>query len=141
MNKDVLFENERDLLSFLRKRSESCLFSEICGLVGINKEKKIIYREMPNRSQKPEQIFIIDAYDYLNFISENEAFCVFHSHLHGDEEPSDFDIKTSENCCYLFLIYSINTEKFFLYEPKDKDYDVNIAKGIRSILNEHKNLR
>jgi hypothetical protein len=52
----------------------------------------------------------------------------------GDENASDFDLNTSENCCFPFVIYSVVTEKFSIYEPKHKDYDVNIIQGIREIL-------
>jgi hypothetical protein len=52
----------------------------------------------------------------------------------GCENPSEFDEKTSENCCYAFVIYSVNSEKFFIYEPEYKDYDVNIVQRLKDLI-------
>jgi proteasome lid subunit RPN8/RPN11 len=134
MNKDFCTKSKNELISFLKKEAEYSLLSEVCGLVGLDSENNYVYRRMQNRSKNPEAYFIIDPYDYLNFVKTYFCFSVFHSHLVCDETPSDFDKKTSENCCYAFIIYSINTEKFFIYEPTLKDYDVNTIQGIRDIL-------
>jgi proteasome lid subunit RPN8/RPN11 len=134
MNKDFVTKSKEELLAFLKRESEYSLLSELCGLIGLDTNGNYIYRKMQNRSKNPNHYFIIDPYDYLNFIKKYMCFAVFHSHLICDESPSDFDKKTSENCCYAFIIYSINTEKFFIYEPEFKDYNVNIIEGIRSLL-------
>ena len=133
MNKEFYFDTLDDLLSFLKEESESNLLTEICGFVG-KKEDKLIYKQMQNRSKDPDAYFIIDAFDHLDFIKNYEMLLIFHTHLCGNEEPSDFDIKTSENCCFPFLIYSVITEKFFIYEPQYKDYDVNIIQRLKGIL-------
>lgn len=129
MNKK--FKEIKDLIDFLKQEAESCLFSELCALVGLDSENNLIYKKMENRSDKPYHYFIIDAYDYLNFTLENKCLFVFHTHLVGDEKPSEFDIVTSENCCYPFLIYSITNEKFGFYEPHHKEYDVRIIEEIK----------
>jgi proteasome lid subunit RPN8/RPN11 len=134
MIKEYFFEDLKDLLNFLKTEAESNLFSEICAVVGINSEEKYCCRFMQNRSKNPENYFTIDPYDYLSFILKNNCFGIFHNHLLGDEKPSDFDIKTSENCCYPFIIYSITTEKFFIYEPENKDYDVNIISRLKELI-------
>jgi proteasome lid subunit RPN8/RPN11 len=131
---DVTFLNLKDLISFLKKESNYSLMAELCSLIGIDKNKNIVYRQMQNRSKEPNNYFMIDPYDYLSFINNYSCLCVFHSHLIGDEKPSEFDQKTSENCCYPFLIYSITTEKFHIYEPEYKDYDVNIIQGLKELL-------
>jgi proteasome lid subunit RPN8/RPN11 len=128
------FENEKELLIFLKEQGETSLFAEICALIGIDKNKKIVYEKMQNRSKNPDQYFLIDPYDFLSFIKENEILAAFHSHLVGDEKPSSFDEKSSENCCFSFIIYSINTEKFFIYEPKYKKYDVNTIQRLKELI-------
>ena len=133
-NKDYIFSSFKELILFLKKESEYSLLAELCALVGLNKNKNIVYRQMQNRSKEPENYFMIDPYDYLSFIKDNNCLFVFHSHLIGDEKESEFDKKTSENSCHAFLIYSINTEKFNLYEPEYKDYDVNIIEGLKELL-------
>jgi proteasome lid subunit RPN8/RPN11 len=126
--------NLKDLVSFLKKEADYSLLAELCSLIGIDKNGEIIYKQMVNRSKNPESYFMVDPYDYLSFINEYSFLCIFHSHLIEDEKPSDFDIKTSENCCYPFLIYSIVTEKFHIYEPQYKDYDVNIINRLKELI-------
>jgi proteasome lid subunit RPN8/RPN11 len=131
MNNIHKFNIIENLFSFLKNESECSLFAELCGLIGLNENNEIIYKSMQNRSKSPESFFVIDPYEYLLFIREYKCLAIFHSHLVGDEHPSEFDIKTSENCCYPFMIYSICTEKFFIYEPQYKDYDVNIIQRLK----------
>ena len=133
MNNYFFFDKENEVLDFLKKESLSNLFTEICVLIGV-KMNKFVVKIVKNRSKDPSVLFYIDPYDYLNFINENELLLIFHSHLVGCEKPSEFDEKSSENCCYPFLIYSINSEKFFLYEPLLKDYDVNKIKRIKDLI-------
>ena len=134
MNKKNLFNNVVDLICFLREEAESNLLTEICGLVGIDENNQFVYEFMQNRSKNPEIYFSIDPYDYLCFLKKYNLLFIFHTHLCGDESPSEFDIKTSENCCYPFLIYSICSEKFSIYEPKHKSYDVNIIEKVKGRL-------
>jgi len=131
MSDIFITKNACELIQYIKNDSESSLFSELCGLIGVDSEENFVYKKMQNRSKSPESYFIIDPYDYLGFINKYKCLTIFHSHIAGDEKPSDFDIKTSENCCYSFLIYSITTEKFFIYEPEFKDYDVNILTKLK----------
>ncbi len=131
---DKIFIKIEDLISFLKKEAEYSLFAELCALIGFNKNNEIVYRKMQNRSKNPEIFFMIDPYEYLEFINEFKIISVFHSHLVGSEEPSEFDRKTSENCCLAFIIYSVCSEKFFIYEPQYKDYDVNIIQRLKDLV-------
>lgn len=131
MNKIHKFNIIDNLFSFLKQEAECSLLSELCGLIGLDDENNIVYQNMQNRSKSPEIYFAIDPYEYLIFTKNYKCLSIFHSHLVGDETPSDFDTKTAENCCYAFLIYSICTEKFFIYEPHYKDYDVNIIQRLK----------
>lgn len=133
-NIDYKFKNLRELISFLKTESECSLLAELCCIVGIDEENNIIYKQMQNRSKDPLSYFMIDPYDYLCFLNKYKCLLIFHSHLLGDEKSSDFDEKTSENCCYPFLIYSVVTEKFFIYEPEYKDYDVNIIQRLKELI-------
>ena len=135
MNPNVYkFLDLKNLLSFSKKEAECSLLAEICCLIGLDSENKLIFQQMKNRSKNPETYFMIDPYDHLCFINQYSCLCIFHSHLIEDENPAEFDIKTSENCCYPFLIYSIVTEKFYIYEPEHKDYDVNIINRLKELI-------
>ena len=133
-DKDFKFKNLKDLIDLIKKECENSLLAELCSIIGISKEKEFVYKQMQNRSKFPDEHFMIDPYDYLSFINKYECLCIFHSHLIGNEDPSDFDKKTSENCCYPFLIYSVVTEKFYIYEPEYKDYDVNIIERLKELI-------
>ena len=131
---DKFFTKAEDLLSFLKEEADCSLFAELCALIGLNSKNEIVYRKMQNRSKNPEVYFIIDPYEYLEFINDFKIISVFHSHLVGSEQPSEFDKKTSENCCLAFIIYSVCSENFFIYEPQYKDYDVNIIQRLKELV-------
>jgi proteasome lid subunit RPN8/RPN11 len=128
------FLDLKEFIFFLKKEAEYSLLAEICCLIGLDDQNAIVYQQMKNRSKNPESYFMIDPYDYLGFINKYSCLCIFHSHLIENEKPSDFDVKTSENCCYPFLIYSVVTEKFHIYEPEYKDYDVNIINRLKELI-------
>ena len=43
-NKDIVFDNLKDLIRFLQKESESSLMAELCSIIGLDKNNKIIMR-------------------------------------------------------------------------------------------------
>jgi hypothetical protein len=104
---------------------------EICGFIGYDqKQEKYIIQLEENCSGDPKNFFAIDALNYLIFKNKYSIVSVFHSHIVGDENPSEFDIKMSENCCVPFLVYGLNTNKFKIYEPQNKEYDTNKLKDL-----------
>ena len=62
---------------------------------------------------------------------QNDLLALYHSHVVGNEDASDFDIVMSENSCVSFLIYSINTKKFNLYKPKYTECCDNLLKKLK----------
>jgi proteasome lid subunit RPN8/RPN11 len=106
---------------------------EICGLLGFDEEsQKYIAEIQKNESPDPKNHFIINPIDYLNFKNKYSLIAVFHSHVIYDEKPSEFDIKISESTCLPFIIFSINSKKFHIYEPKYKDYKIDFLEKIKS---------
>ena len=57
---------------------------------------------------------------------------IFHSHISGNEEASEFDIKMADNCCQEFLIYSLNSKKINIYTPETIEADVSILERIKA---------
>lgn len=107
--------------------SESNDYIEVCGFLGFNKEKEeYVVQHQKNISENPVQHFMIDPLNYLIFKESYELLAVYHSHIEGDENPSEFDVKMSDTCCIPFLIYSVETKKFNLYQPQNLETDVNI---------------
>ena len=90
---------------------------EICGFVVLkdNQEKVI---QCKNKASEKDKLFLIGAKDFLNIKRKNEILAVFHSHIMGTAEPSEFDLKMSEALCYPFIIYSIQQNKFNSHVPQ-----------------------
>ena len=108
---------------------------EVCGFLGWDKDEEFfIVKEELNGSPTPAQFFLINPLDYLLFKDKYEILGLFHSHVIGDEEPSEFDIKMAQNCCLPFLIYSLNTKKTHIYEPQIMECDVNIIRRIKALV-------
>ncbi|HAW77378.1 MAG TPA: hypothetical protein DCW74_16800 [Alteromonas australica] len=120
----------------IKKIAEGNLRNEVCGFVGFDKVKRehFVVKEAPNVAEDPVNFFLISPLDYLLFKEEYHLVGLFHSHLVGDEQPSEFDKKMAENCCNPFLIYSLNTQKINIYEPQNMECDVNILHRLKAVL-------
>jgi len=118
--------NIKESLQVIVDESESNSFIEICGFLGFDKDKKAyVVQNEKNVAEDPSKYFMIDPLNYLLFKERYDLLAVYHSHINTDAEPSEFDVKMSNNCCIPFLIYSIETKKFDLYEPQNLETDVN----------------
>ena len=107
---------------------------EVCGFLGYDEEEKLfIVKQEHNNSPSPSEFFLIDPINYLLFKDEYHLVGLFHSHVSGDEKPSDFDIKMAQNCCLPFLIYSLNTKKIHIYEPQNIECNVNIVRRMKAL--------
>jgi proteasome lid subunit RPN8/RPN11 len=113
-----------NVLNTIKQWSHENHSTEICGFVGFSENK--YHAELgKNIAQDPRSFFCLDPIQYLNFKDEHELLFCFHSHVVGDENFSEFDIKMSEHACLPFLVYSLNTKKFNIYCPQNHDLDVN----------------
>ena len=118
--------NIKEALQVIVDESESNSFIEICGFLGFDREKETyVVQNEKNVAEDPSKHFMIDPLNYLLFKERYDLLAVYHSHINTDAEPSEFDVKMSNNCCIPFLIYSIETKKFDLYEPQNLETDVN----------------
>ncbi len=120
----------------LQKIKELChknLKQEICGFLGFNEDSdEYIVKQEVNVSSEPFSYFLMDPLAYLLFKDKYQFIAVFHSHIVGTEEPSEFDIKMADNCCQPFLIYSLNTQKINIYQPQTVECDVNRLNRIKA---------
>ena len=96
---------------------------EVCGFIGYNDSGYIATVEK-NDAADPKNFFTINPASYLMFTESNDMLAVFHSHIVGDETPSEFDVKMAEACCIPFVVYSLNTKKFHIYEPSHSELNV-----------------
>lgn len=120
-------------LNKIAELSEKVFTQEICGLLG-EKEGIYILQECKNISPSPSTSFTLDPLQFILFKSEFEPLAIYHSHIIGNEEPSDFDIVMSENSCIPFMIYALNTKKHKLYVPKISDANEKTIKKIEKII-------
>lgn len=121
-----------EIKKFLIDHSLMNPINEICGFVGFDSNSnEYVATIEKNQAEDSKSFFAISPASYLRFKKEYSLVCVFHSHVLGDESASEFDIKMSEASCLAFSIYSLNTEKFNIYEPQNKDYDVNILERFK----------
>ncbi len=132
MEDKITTKSISDIKDFILKHSMRHLSHEICGFIGYDKsEKKYVVTLEKNASPDPKSFFLISPVSYLQFKNEYSILGIFHSHIIADEQASEFDIKMSEANCLPFIIYSINSKKFNIYEPKNQDYDVNIFHKVK----------
>ena len=124
-------KNIKTILKNIATWSKANQAVEVCGFIGFDdKQKKYVTQLEKNCSSEPKFFFAIDALNYLIFKNKYSMLAVFHSHIVGNENPSEFDIKMSENCCMPFLVYALNTNKFQIYEPRNQECDVNILQNL-----------
>jgi len=124
----MIYENKKinNILNKISEWSDRFMSMEICGFVGYNEEnKKYILKLCENHSPDKKNHFQINPIDYLLFKKDNSFIGVFHSHIKGDEKPSEFDVSSCEHSCLPFFVYSINSKKFGLAKPKLIDYNVD----------------
>ena len=129
------FNTAKAALEHIKILCNKNLKYEICGFLGYNMEDNtFIVQEAENASDNPQIFFLVAPLEYLLFKEKYSILALYHSHITGDEEPSDFDMEMSENSCLPFLVFSLNTQKVHIYEPQNSDSDVNTLERIKALL-------
>lgn len=123
----------KKILESVREHCDRYFSLECCGFVGKN-GKDYVVQFVNNRSPNPKQFFCVDPLDYLKFKNENEFIALIHSHPDGDESFSEMDQANSEATCLPSIIYSLQTKKFAIYEPKEHEVDVNTLNKVKGFL-------
>ena len=89
---------------------------EVCGVV-LNNFNKLKYKPLKNVHPIKEFNFLIDKFDY-NQLSINNILAIFHSHPLGLSEPSDSDMRESNNTGIPYYIYGGQDRTFSLFYPE-----------------------
>ena len=116
----------------LVKCSEDSPMREVCGFICCD-SSGMWFEEAINHSSDDDQ-FTIKPIDFLCKKMEGNLLAIFHSHVQGDEKPSNQDIISSRNAMIPFVIFSTETEKFFLFNHKDFEVDENSVNQLRKAL-------
>lgn len=123
-----MINNLKSCLDFFKNESLACPNREIVALLGI-KDGKPVAKIVKNRAPDPQNYFAVDPLELLQFQVENEFLAVFHSHIYGDSQFSEWDKITADNCLLPFVVYSLCEDKFNLYVPANCDVSsVNLSK-------------
>ena len=76
----------------IEKQCETKPKEEVCGFV-VSKDKDFDLIPMVNHSTSPHEEFYIPAKEFLYVKKKYDIVAVYHSHVQGGCEPSDFDLK------------------------------------------------
>lgn len=123
MAKEIKNKSINKINDFIVNACNEQAAQEVCGFVGYNGSEYVATIEK-NDAVDPKNFFVINPVSYLMFAENNDMLAIFHSHIVGDETPSEFDVKMSEACCVPFVIYSLNSKKFHIYEPSHSELNV-----------------
>lgn len=105
-------------LKNIKKMALSNHTQEICGFLVRNGSSHTAIQSR-NDAKDKENFFQINPSQYLAAkLGNEEIVAVFHSHIKGSADPSDFDKKMSAHCDLDFLIYSIEDDEFKTYKKK-----------------------
>jgi proteasome lid subunit RPN8/RPN11 len=133
MVKEIKNKSIHKIKDFIINACNSQASQEVCGFIGWDRVQYVATVEK-NDAADPKNFFVINPASYLMFAEEYDMLAIFHSHIVGDEDPSEFDIKMSEACCIPFVIYSLNTKKFHIYEPHNSELNVKAFARLKEAL-------
>ena len=108
--------------------AESQPHEEVCGFVLLGKDLTVSVLPMKNEHEQPDKCFSISPKKFIDYKINYTILGVYHSHPSTAEQPSEYDIKTSEELGIPYLIYSIKTKKFYLYCPESYDVETIIGR-------------
>ncbi len=133
MVKEITNQSIHKIRDFIINSCNEQVMQEVCGFIGWDSSKYVATVEK-NDATDPKSFFVINPASYLMFAEDYDMLAIFHSHIIGDETPSEFDIKMSEACCIPFVIYSLNTKKFHIYEPSNSELNVKAFARLKEAL-------
>ncbi len=125
-NKDFL----NDAIDYFNKNS----FKEMCGFIYFQNQFK--FEKATNYSNSVDY-FEIHPAEFLNFKLNKNLVAIIHSHINGDENLSQEDKESSENCLYPYLIYSTKTKKFSFYYKDDYEPKIELIKKLENLINDY----
>lgn len=109
---------------------------ENCGFLGWNKKtKRYVVQPCENKSDKPDEYFLISPYDHIDFTQKNSIICVYHSHVKSSE-ASESDRLGCKNTCLPYLIYGVGDKSFSFIEPRILDTESCYQKGVKELKKE-----
>lgn len=120
MERNLDLEDFQELMDSAHKKIKELSLAnqtqEVCGFV-VKNDGEISAVKARNESPDKENFFMISPLQFLSIRNSNEeVLSVFHSHITGSAEPSEFDKTMSTHCDLDFLIYSIEEDNFYTHK-------------------------
>lgn len=84
---------------------------ESCGIIYLDAGRQI-FKPCRNISLNPAYYFCIDPVILIDY----DVQYIVHSHTIGPSKPSENDMRSSNELCIPYLIYSLRDDDFYLYE-------------------------
>jgi|TARA_R110002153_G_scaffold182243_1_gene335560 proteasome lid subunit RPN8/RPN11 len=114
--------------------SESSPMREVCGFICLE-DGDLVLQKATNHSSD-DGFFLISPFDFLERKLSGGLVAIFHSHVDSNEDPSELDKKNSLNCLYPFLIYSLETENFCLFDRPHFERSEKCVNDLREIMDD-----
>jgi len=91
---------------------------EVCGILILEDDFQITIKREKNEHPTPDKSFLISPAKFIEYKLNKRVLGIYHSHPATTERPSKSDRALSEEMGIPYLIYSLKTDKFFLYFPE-----------------------
>jgi proteasome lid subunit RPN8/RPN11 len=101
---------------------------EVCGFVILEQDLSISVEPARNENPDPANSFSISPLKLINYKLNKNILGIYHSHTKQSEFPSAQDKKNSEESGIPYLIYSLKTQRFFLYYPESYRADTLLGR-------------
>lgn len=121
---------KEDLIEF----AKSSPVREVCGFI-CSSDEGLVLKKAVNLSSN-DDFFLINPFDFLERKLSGELVAIFHTHTDSDENLSEIDKKNSLNCLYPFLIYSLKTQKFSLFDKSYFERSEKCVNDLKDILDD-----
>lgn len=105
---------EKEIIDHAKEHPEE----EVCGFILLNPDLTVKVERAINESPNREDFFAISPSRFLDYKINKNILGIYHSHPSSTERPSARDRAASKEMGIPYLIYSVKTEKFFLYYPE-----------------------
>lgn len=100
----------KEILDEIADYAKRFRLEESCGLV-VEEGDCLRFVACKNLSRRRDMHFLINP----EILIENNVFCIYHSHVNHSPSPSKLDIKSSNDLCIPYLIYSLRDDDFYFY--------------------------
>mgnify|MGYP003638010981 CR=1 FL=1 len=125
---------ENNMLQEIIEFSESSPLREVCGFI-VYRNNTLFFEKIINDSNQ-DDYFRINPISFLERSLSNELVAIFHTHVDSEEKPSEYDIQNSKNCLYPFLIYSLETKRFHLFDLPEFKRPENGVNMLKEVIND-----